>query len=154
MGEELLADVTDGEECEQAEPLGARYPNALRSLQQGALWLYVSEVKPCFVLTHRPLARAELRPSSSVRSWVKTGNEGSPSHSHLFASNSLNWVNSFSSRHQQAFFTPSICKISSTIWTLATFCFDCLWLKFQLQTNLVSFSILPSFPPTFPGAFY
>lgn len=38
--------------------------------------------------------------------------------------------------------TPSICNISEPIWTLATLCFCCLWLKFKLQTNLVSFRIL------------
>lgn len=38
------------------------------------------------------------------------------------------------------------------IWTLATLCFDCLWLKFKLQTNLDGVSILLSLPPTFQGA--
>lgn len=134
MEEELLADVTDGEKCEQAEPLGAAYPNVLRSLQQGALWPLPSaspgsEVTPCFVFTHWAFARAELRPEPSVGSCVKTGNEAFLSQSHLFASISpltIRGVNSSSSGHQQAFFIPRICKISSTIWTLATFCFDCL----------------------------
>lgn len=33
--EELLGDVTDGEKCGQAEPLGSKYPHVLKSLQQG-----------------------------------------------------------------------------------------------------------------------
>lgn len=54
--EELLGDVTDGEKCGQAKPLGSKYPHVFRSLQQGQLWPTRLPVrgyfKPCFALTH------------------------------------------------------------------------------------------------------
>lgn len=61
--EEPLGDVTDGEKCGQAEPLGPKYPHVLKSLQQGwsaggglemHVWLGFSVswyFKACFALT-------------------------------------------------------------------------------------------------------